>query len=218
VRVLHSALLGVCLAAHLQSFFPLISLGRLGQIIAASQASPLPLTPLSSDVDVHLWAKARIKAYRSSLALRLPGPIAVLTIPHIRLTAPIFNGTDEETLNRGVGRVPGTAMPGEDGNLAIAGHRDGFFRSLKDIAVGDLIEIKSQFESETYIVNSKEIVSPDDVRVLQAGPINTATLITCYPFYFHGDAPQRFIVRASLIHRDLLQQAASKREIQKTAQ
>ncbi len=151
------------------------------------------------------WAKGRLRAYESSLAHKLPYPIAVLTIPRLHLRVPIFDGTDEMTLNRGIGRIAGTAMPGEGGNLAIAGHRDGFFRGLKDIAIGDQVEITSPVESETYIVDSTEIVTPSDVRVLQAGAIHTVTLITCYPFYFVGDAPKRFVVKASLIHRSPLQ-------------
>ena len=200
-------LLGIYFSAHLHSWlFSHFALWRFEEVVAAAQRPPDPPSPSKDGVDVSRWAKARLKAYESSLASKLPGPIAVLTIPRIHLKAPIFDGTDELTLNRGVGRVPGTAMPGEDGNLAIAGHRDGFFRGLKDIAIGDQVEIAGPEESETYIVDSTEIVTPDDVRVLEAGGIHTVTLITCYPFYFVGDAPKRFIVKASLIHRDLLQQ------------
>jgi sortase A len=212
------ALLGIYFGAHLHSWlFSHFALWRFEEVVAAAQRPPDQPSPSKDSVDVRHWAKARLKAYESSLANKLPDPIAILTISRLHLRVPIFDGTDEVTLNRGIGRVPGTAMPGEDGNLAIAGHRDGFFRGLKDIAIGDQVEIATPVESETYIVDSTEIVTPDDVRVLEAGPIHTVTLITCYPFYFVGDAPKRFIVKASLIHRSLLQETrASRQEPQNT--
>jgi sortase A len=200
-------LLSIYFGAHLHSWlFSHLALWRFEEVVAAAQRPPAQPGPSTNDVDVSRWAKGRLKAYESSLANKLPDPIAILTIPRLHLRVPIFDGTDEVTLNRGIGRIAGTAMPGKDGNLAIAGHRDGFFRGLKDIAIGDQVEIASPVESETYIVDSTEIVTPSDVRVLEAGGVNTVTLITCYPFYFVGDAPKRFIVKASLIHRDLLQQ------------
>ena len=107
---------------------------------------------------------------------------------------PVFDGTDEWVLNRGVGRIIGSTRVGESGNIGIAGHRDGFFRVLKDIAVGDLMTLSSSSATTTYAVDQIEIVTPDDVSVLapRAGP--SVTLVTCYPFYHPGDAPQRFIV------------------------
>ena len=105
-------------------------------------------------------------------------------------------GTDDRTLDRGVGHIEGTALPGTDGNLAIAGHRDGFFRGLKDIATGDLIEIVTVRETSTYRVERTWVVDPTDVSVLEPTPGPALTLVTCYPFYFIGSAPRRFIVRA----------------------
>jgi sortase A len=110
------------------------------------------------------------------------------------------------SLNRGLGRIPGTAIPGSNGNLAIAGHRDGFFRGLKDIKPGDTVEVDTRLETDIYIVDFTKIVDPHDVSVLEDQPVATLTLVTCYPFYYIGDAPQRFVVRASLKHRDVLQQ------------
>ena len=151
-------------------------------------------------VDFRLWSSKRIQAFRESFARTFKQPIAVLRIPSIQLTAPVFDGTDDLTLNRGLGRIAGTGMPG-DGNLGIAGHRDGFFRSLKDIAPGDPIEITTHSETDTYVVERTEIVSPDNVSVLNPQPKALLTLVTCYPFYFVGDAPRRFIVEASLQKR-----------------
>jgi len=118
-----------------------------------------------------------------------------------RFSAPVFEGTDDVTLNCGVGRVPGTGHPGE-GNFSIAGHRDGFFRGLKDIKTGDAIEVLTTTERGVYIVERTEIVTPADVGVVAPRPVAALTLITCYPFYFVGDAPQRFVVAALLKDRE----------------
>lgn len=117
------------------------------------------------------------------------------------MRAPLFEGVDDLTLDRGVGRVPGTSLPGQDGNLAIAGHRDGFFRQLKDIQKGDFIEIAMFDERDVYVVDSTTIVEPSDISVLKPKSKPTLTLVTCYPFYFIGHAPQRFIVEAHRVHR-----------------
>jgi len=108
----------------------------------------------------------------------------------------VFDGTDDLTLNRGVGRIAGTARPGQGGNLGIAGHRDGFFRGLKDVGAGDQIELKIPGRTEVYQVDDVQIVKPTDVQVLEDRGVPTLTLVTCYPFYFIGNAPQRYIVRA----------------------
>src|ERR1700686_3816793 len=88
-----------------------------------------------------LWAGKRITAYKKSLVTRVGTPLAVLSIPRLRLHVPVFEGTDELTLNRGAGRIVGTAQLGQRGNIGIAAHRDGFFRSLKDVRPGDQVEI-----------------------------------------------------------------------------
>jgi sortase A len=155
------------------------------------------------EVDFSLWSEARIKAYKQSLAASTDGPIAVLTIPRLSLEVPVFEGTDEMVLNRGVGRIEGTAGPGENGNIGIAGHRDGFFRGLKNIQAGDTLELATWKGRITYVVDTTEIVQPEDVRVLQPKGQPALTLVTCYPFYFVGHAPQRYIVHASIVKQDL---------------
>ena len=112
------------------------------------------------------------------------------------MEAPLLEGTDDVTLNRGVGRIEGTAHPGEDGNLGIAGHRDSFFRVLKDIKVGDRVDLEGLERSDTYVVDQVEIVDPGDVSVLRPRSKPSLTLVTCYPFYFIGSAPRRYIVHA----------------------
>lgn len=147
-------------------------------------------------VDTSLWSPERIKAYEESLRKDFGTPLAVLSIPRIGLQVPVLEGTDDLTLNRGVGLIEGTARPGEDGNTGIAGHRDGFFRGLKDVGAGDTIEMRTLSARDLYVVESVKILSPDDVQVLDPTSSPVLTLVTCYPFYFVGSAPQRWIVRA----------------------
>jgi sortase A len=146
--------------------------------------------------DQSLWSPNRVSAWRKALSEPAPAPIAVLRIPKIRLEVPVLPGTDDRTLDRAVGHIEDTAQPGTDGNSGIAGHRDSFFRALKDVATGDVIEVVTTAHTVTYRVERTWIVVPDDVWVLDPTPSPAITLVTCYPFYFIGSAPQRFIVRA----------------------
>ena len=117
----------------------------------------------------------------------------------IRLDVPVFDGTNDLTLNHAVGRIAGTARPGERGNIGIAGHRDGFFRGLKDIVLGDTSELKTSKGVDLYAVERVSIVSPTDVTALRPRSVPSLTLVTCYPFDFIGTAPKRYIVTTSLI-------------------
>jgi len=142
----------------------------------------------------------RLRAGLSALgiAIGIASMVAVLGISKFRLRVPVFEGTDDLILNRGVGWIVGTGRPGEAGNIGLAGHRDGFFRGLKDIAVGDAVELTTLAARATYVVDEIEIVSPERVDVLAPRASPSLTLVTCYPFYYVGDAPQRFIVHARL--------------------
>lgn len=148
--------------------------------------------------DFSLWSEQRISAFEQSLTAHVEAPLAVLRIPKVRLEVPVLDGTDELSLNRGVGHISGTVRPGEDGNVGIAGHRDGFFRVLKDVGPGDTIELETGSRTDTYRVDRIVVVRPDDVSVLRARTNRSLTLVTCYPFYFIGSAPQRYIVQASI--------------------
>jgi len=150
------------------------------------------------EVDFSLWSPKRIEAYEKALMAKQERPLAVLDIPRLGLEVPVFEGTDDLTLNRGAGRIIGTARLGGSGNIGIAAHRDGFFRSLKDIREGDEIDLGTAGQMAAYLVDSIKIVSPDDVSVLRARGHASLTLVTCYPFYFVGSAPNRYIVQASL--------------------
>jgi sortase A len=134
----------------------------------------------------------------AKIAVVLPNgaTIAVLRIPRIAMEVPVSDGTTERVLLAGAGLVEGTASPGSVGNIGIAAHRDTFFRGLKDVVVGDLIELETLAGTDTYRVSTLSVVAPSDVYVLAATAEPALTLVTCYPFYFVGNAPQRFIVRA----------------------
>ena len=131
-------------------------------------------------------------------------PLGVLRIPHIRLEVPVLPGTGDAALDRGVGHIEGTAHPGTDGNSGIAGHRDGFFRGLKDVTPGDAIELATVRGTDVYRVDRIWVVDPEDVSVLDPTPTRALTLVTCYPFYFVGSAPKRFIVRAVHVEPDVV--------------
>jgi len=154
-------------------------------------------SPSAGEVDFTQWSPQRITAYKGSLAAKKDLPLAILRIPKIDLEVPVFNDTDDLTLNRGVGRIVGTAQIGQPGNVGIAGHRDGFFRGLKDVGRGDVVELILPGRTDHYVVNEVQIVSPENVSVLDATPVPTLTLVTCFPFYYVGSAPQRYVVTAS---------------------
>ena len=157
-----------------------------------------PISSWSERVDFSLWSEERIKAYQNSLKQLSHAPLAVLEIPRLRIVAPVLDGLGDLALNGGVGRIPGTAHPGERGNIGIAGHRDGFFRGLKDIVKGDTIQLVTTGKTETYVVDTVSITDPTNISVLRPRKTPSVTLVTCYPFYFIGSAPQRYIVQASL--------------------
>ena len=155
----------------------------------------------SGTPDQTLWSPERIVAWRRALETSSAAPLAVLRIPRLHIEVPVLEGTDEVALNRGAGHIEDTALPGADGNSGIAGHRDGFFRGLKDIAPGDVIELDTRQRMERYVVQRTWIVTPRTSRCSNPTPTRSITLVTCYPFYFIGSAPQRFIVRAERADR-----------------
>ncbi len=122
-----------------------------------------------------------------------------IEIPRLGLSAIVFEGDDDRTLKLGVGHIPGTALPGPRGNMALAAHRDSFFRPLREIRRTDEIEVTTALRTYRYRVSDVAIVGPDDVAVLRDTPAPSLTLVTCYPFWWVGNAPKRFIVHASRI-------------------
>ena len=130
----------------------------------------------------------------------LPGdPIGKLTIGSVGISAMVLEGADSETLNVAPGHIPGTALPQENGNVAIAGHRDTFFRNLEKLRDGDSITLTTLTGVYRYRVDSMEVVDPARLDVLAPTKEPTLTLVTCYPFHMIGPAPKRFIVRGHLV-------------------
>lgn len=123
-------------------------------------------------------------------------PVALLRINRVALEVPVFQDISERNLNRGAGLIDGTGLPGGEGNVAIAAHRDGYFRALKDVSKGDVLELETLHGSRKYRVSAISIVEPTDLWPLGDTGEAAVTLVTCYPFYFVGSAPQRYIVRA----------------------
>ena len=127
------------------------------------------------------------------------GLIGRIDIPRLSLSVIVIEGTSGTTLRRAVGHIRGTALPGAPGNIGISGHRDTYFRPLRNIRQDDIITLTTVLGEFRYRVVSTKIVSPSDVAVLRASGNEVLTLVTCYPFFFVGAAPSRFIVRAERI-------------------
>jgi sortase A len=197
--VVGAVLLSACLAIELYgSASSRLALREFDQAQAATLREAASLSE-DEESEFSFWDKRRIQAYRDSLLVWVDPPVAALSIEKVRLRVPVFEGTSDLVLNRGVGWVTGTARPGEPGNVGIAGHRDGFFRGLKDIELGDRIDLTVPGKALAFTVDEIRIVAPTDVHVLQPRSRPSLTLVTCYPFYFVGSAPQRYIVHASVV-------------------
>ncbi len=127
--------------------------------------------------------------------------VGMLDVPRLRLSTPVIEGDDDQALQAAVGHLPDTPLPWQPGNSALAGHRDGLFRPLRRVTVGDAITFRTTREVFHYQVTGTAIVQPDDLHVLAPRARDTLTLITCYPFSFVGPAPQRFVVHAERVSR-----------------
>src|SRR5262249_44592279 len=140
-----------------------------------------PPALVSAAPNLALWAPERIRAWHDAQRETSRLPVAVLRVARLGLEAPVLEGTDDWALDRGVGHIEDTAAPGASGNSGIAGHRDGFFRVLKDVNAGDVLEIETLSALVRYRVERTWIVGPDDVSVLDPTPAPSVTLVTCYP-------------------------------------
>lgn len=170
--------------------FQVLRQGALAQAaVVRPQAPP-------AQVDQTLWSRARVQAFRRSPLGEVPE--GVLRIPSLALTVPIYAGTTSAELDHGAGHIRGTAALDSAGNAAIAGHRDGFFRGLSRLEPGQTLYVETLKGTRRYRVTQTRVVAPSDLSVLQPTPRPSITLVTCYPFYFVGPAPRRFIVRAEL--------------------
>jgi sortase A len=152
----------------------------------------------SRDLERLLQVRSPIaRAVTPAIAAR--GLIGRLEIPRLGLSTVLIEGDDSKTLRRAVGHIPGSPLPGQPGNVALTGHRDTFFRPLRNIRENDIIVVTTLQGEYRYRVVSLRVVTPDNVAVLNAGAGEVLTLVTCYPFYFVGAAPDRFIVRAQRV-------------------
>jgi sortase A len=125
--------------------------------------------------------------------------IGELEIPRLQVSVMVFEGDDAGILSEGAGHIPGTALRSGTGNVGIAAHRDTYFRPLRLVHANDVIALTTPAGVSRYAVTDTEIVQPSDVGVLASAPGRDLTLVTCYPFYYVGNAPQRFIVHARKI-------------------
>ncbi|HYM12742.1 MAG TPA: class D sortase [Bryobacterales bacterium] len=132
-------------------------------------------------------------------AAREGSVIGRIDIPRIGVSVMVVEGVQARNLKVAAGHIPGTALPGEEGNVGIAGHRDTFFRKLREVRASDVITLTTLYGSYQYSVESTRVVEPGDVQVLRPSSAAILTLVTCYPFYYVGSAPGRFIVRARQI-------------------
>lgn len=158
-----------------------------------------PDTLTYAEPDKTHWSKGRIHAYESVQATagkRDRMPVAVLRIRRIGLEVPVYAAETVRNMNRGAVLIEGTAPPDTGGNTAIAAHRDGYFRLLKKVVPGDVVTVQTLYRMQRYTVTMLEVVKPTDVSVLRQTNEPVVTLVTCYPFYFVGPAPRRYIVTA----------------------
>lgn len=176
---------------------------RLGNILllGGSAAVVWCLTVLGSAALFQFYENWRLSREPQSVARPIERPklhdvVGRLDIPRLHLSTIVIEGDDDRSLRLGAGHVPGTPLPDQPGNVGIAAHRDTFFRSLRHIARDDRITLTTPDGAYQYTVESTEIVHPNEMRVLDAGREPELTLITCYPFYYVGSAPLRFVVHA----------------------
>jgi sortase A len=168
--------------------------GELGRRSDVEDFSQAPQRP-----DQSLWSQTRVQAFLASQGLPISEPVGVLHAPSLKLVVPIYPDSSELHLNRGAGLIEGMSAPDQGGNLGVAGHRDGYFRVLKKIRRGDVLEVQTRARLHRYRVVSVDVVDPADGRLLADTEEPTITLVTCYPFYYLGHAPQRFIVRGAYL-------------------
>src|SRR5208337_4000089 len=169
-------------------------------------------------VDTHSYQALEMKKFEPPGLLYEPHILAEgdvigeIQVPRLGLNAVVVQGDSHANLRRAVGHLSESALPGEWGNVALAGHRDTFFRPLRDIRLGDEIRFTTSVRSFEYVVESIEVVSPTDIRVLQTSTGHDLTLLTCFPFYYVGPAPQRFVVRAREVNEVPQEQPAGEDE------
>jgi sortase A len=169
--------------------------------------------------DSHAYQALEMKKFKQAGRLSEPrnlvegDVIGEIQVPRLRLNAMVVQGDSPANLKRAVGHLTKSALPGEWGNVALAGHRDTFFRPLRDIRLGDEIRFKTRERSFEYRVESIEVVAPTDIRVLEAWTGHDLTLLTCFPIHYVGPAPKRLVVRAREVDGMVQEQLAKENEV-----
>ncbi len=184
-----------------QYAFAVVGVLALGYCLEVSLSAKFYQGREARNFAEELRGKESAQATLSSAVTRRTAPadgsvVGKLDIPHLGVSVMVVEGVNDSDLNRAVGHIPGTALPGEPGNVGIAGHRDTFFRPLRSIRLGDMIALDTLKESYRYRVVSTAVVRPEDIQVLDPTGRDSLTLVTCFPFNYIGSAPKRFIVRA----------------------
>ena len=174
----------------------LVALAAFGYVAGSVGGAALYQDYESKQLDAVLRGAQPAQANAVAVERRVLGR---LEIPTLGVSTIVREGEDARTLQLAVGHIAGTALPGAAGNMGLAGHRDTFFRRLREIDPGDVIRLVAVEGTYTYVVDSTQIVDPDDLWVLNPTPEPSLTLVTCYPFTYLGTAPERFIVRARLV-------------------
>jgi sortase A len=170
-----------------------------GPAVSVAVAPVLATPDKAPSVERVTPSTRRIEKKRSSAAAD-PTALGRIEIPRLGVAAIVEEGADQGTLARAVGLVPGSARPGEPGNMVLAGHRDTFFRPLRRIKVNDRIRMIVPPHTYEYRVQSLRVVTPEETSVLDSNGVEELTLVTCYPFRFVGPAPERFIVSATRVN------------------
>lgn len=165
-----------------------------GEVRATQARQALP--------DMQLWSPSRKAAYFDAADRGESTLLASLHIPAVDLSVPVYDSASELNLDRGAGVIDGMAYPHEGGHIGIAGHRDGYFRALKDLHIGDTLELETLHGRKHFVIDDLRIIEADELHYLGDTTDQRLTIVTCYPFYFAGSAPQRFLVRASMSEND----------------
>jgi LPXTG-site transpeptidase (sortase) family protein len=175
--------------------FGLIFIAGFGALLYVGASAAAAQQPVDPDGTV-LQAMARRATHPARYVVHRGQLLGVVQAPRLGLAIPLLEGADDDTLEEGAGHIPHTAFPGHHGNAGVAAHRDTSFRALRFVRPGDEIVITTPAGSYAYQVSGTEIVLPTDGRVLHRTRNRSLTLVTCYPFFYVGHAPKRFIVHA----------------------
>jgi LPXTG-site transpeptidase (sortase) family protein len=187
--------------AGLQAFALAAAAGDPPAFTIASGATSSPAEPLDLEqlqtVDKSLWSQKRIAQFAEINKTNKDMPLAILRIDELKILVPIYPDASDFNLNRGAGWIEDTASVNERGNIGIAAHRDSFFRALKDAKKGQKMSLQTLHGTRHFTLSNIQVIDPSNISVLEASSESKLTLVTCYPFYHVGSAPQRYIVTAT---------------------